>query len=221
MIRLITDVLNLKESRMSRKPPEIDYRTMKLMVGLIAIYLSGLTIAFSDGALSSISHAYCGGGTARDIFVGSLFAIAAMMVAHNGLSRAEFFASKGASAAAVAIAVFPTACGDIAGSPWHFPSAALMFSILAWFCWSFYRRTKLKMHQNEAARRRVAYAVCGIGIVLSMLAIGAKWVFGLWDGTNAVFVFEAIGLALFGVSWLIASHFLPFFDHPTDRQALF
>ena len=31
---------------------------------------------------------------------------------------------------------------------------------------------------------------------------------------------EALGLALFGVSWLIASHFLPFFEHPSERMKL-
>lgn len=200
--------------------PEIDYTTMKLIVGLIAISLSGITASFAKEPLLSISHAYCADGKTRDFFIGFLFAIAALMTAHNGASKHEKIASKVGGMSAVGIALVPTACTTDPGSPWHFVFASIMFSILAWFCWSFYQRTKIKPHQTEAARRRVIYGCCGIGIVISMLLIAAKGIFGWWQNTNATFLFEAVGLALFGISWLIASHFLPFFDHPSERRKL-
>lgn len=53
-----------------------------------------------------------------------------------------------------------------------------------------------------------------------MLLTAAHRMLGLWENTNATFVLEAIGLALFGVSWLIASHFLPFFEHSSGRMKL-
>lgn len=200
--------------------PEIDYRTMKLMVALIALSLSGATLFFAEGPLISISHAYCSGGTSRDIFVGFLFAIAAIMTAHNGANRREKIASKIAGISAAGIALVPTACETGAESPWHFLFAALMFAILAWFCWSFYERTRIKQHQTQAQRRRFVYALCGIGIVVSMALIAVNGLFDLWPDANLTFYCEAAGLALFGVSWLIASHFLPYFEHPSERMKL-
>ena len=200
--------------------PEIDFRTMKLMVALIALSLSGATLFFAEGPLISISHAYCSGGTSRDIFVGFLFAIAAIMTAHNGANRREKIASKIAGVSAVGIALVPTACDTGAESPWHFAFAALMFAILAWFCWSFYQRTRIKPHQTQAQRRRVVYALCGIGILASMALIAVNGLFDLWPEANLSFYCEAAGLALFGVSWLIASHFLPYFEHPSERMKL-
>lgn len=200
--------------------PEIDYRTMKLIVGLIALGLSALTAAFAQNPLASISHAYCAGGGARDVFVGCLFAIAAIMAAHNGVDVRELFASKAVSAAAVSIAVFPTDCSSDGRALLHVLSACLMFALLAWFCLSFARRTYEKPHQAYAARRRIAYTVCGSGIVLCMAGIGAVFKLKWWSGGNAVFVFEAIALALFGVSWMIASHFLPYFEHRDERRSL-
>lgn len=209
-----------KPAKISGDKPEIDYTTMKLMVGLIALCLSGVTVLFAKGPLLSISDAYCDGGTARDIFVGFLFAIAAIMSAHNGANKCEKYASKVAGVSATGIALLPTACIPGQSSLWHYAFAAVMFSTLAWFCWSFFQRTKIKAHQTEAARRRIVYGICGIGIVAMMFFMAANTIFDLWPNTTATFLLEAIGLALFGVSWLIASHFLPFFEHPSERMKL-
>lgn len=202
------------------RKPEVDYRTMKLMVAVISLGLSGATLYFAEGPLQSISHAYCASNMSRDIFVGLLFAIAAIMAAHNGANRREKIASKVAGLSAVGIALVPTACEEGVESPWHFAFAALMFAVLAWFCWSFYRRTRHKVHQVQAARRRIAYAVCGIGILAAMALIAVNHLFHLWSDAYFTFYCEATGLALFGVSWLIASHFLPYFEYPSERMKL-
>lgn len=200
--------------------PEIDYRTMKLLVGLIAIGLSGTTVFFADGFMPTLSHAYCEGGRSRDLFVGLLFAIAAIMSAHNGANEREKIASKIAGIAAAGIALVPTSCASGERSLWHFAFAAVMFAILAWFCWSFFQRTWTKDHQLYAARRRIAYGVCGIGIAATMLIIPLLALFTAWEKTNAIFILEAVALSLFGVSWLIASHFFVYFEHPSERMKL-
>ncbi|MBQ5940618.1 MULTISPECIES: hypothetical protein [unclassified Massilia] len=197
---------------------EIDYRTMKLMVAAISLTLSGLTLYFAEGPLASISHAYCADGMSRDIFVGFLFAIAAIMSAHNGADDCEKVASRLAAVSALGVALVPTSCRDDVASTWHFLFAAAVFAILAWFCWSFYRRAGTKPHPEYAARRKIVYGICGIGILAMMGLIAAHKFFGLWPAFNVTFNGEAIGLALFGVSWLVASHFLPYFDHPGERM---
>ena len=70
--------------------------------------------------------------------MGFLFAIAAFLLAYNGLSRTEMFLSKAAAAAALGVALFPCECGGHpALVPYvHGASAAVMFLILAYFCYS-------------------------------------------------------------------------------------
>jgi hypothetical protein len=75
--------------------PEIDHRTIKLIVGGVALGLAPLTIALSPAPIASISASYHEGGAAQSVFVGFLFAIAALLLAYNGLSRTEMILSKG------------------------------------------------------------------------------------------------------------------------------
>ena len=79
---------------------EIDYRTMKLIVGLIALSLATITNLFSHTSLTSISAAYYEEGWARNFFVGFLFAISSFLLAYNGKGRSEMILSKVAAGAA-------------------------------------------------------------------------------------------------------------------------
>ena len=89
---------------------EIDHHTIKLVVGVIAITLASVTSYFSESAITSISASYHEGGWARDYFVGSLFAIFALLLAYNGETRAEMLLSKIAAFAALGVVVFPCRC---------------------------------------------------------------------------------------------------------------
>ena len=73
---------------------EIDHRTLKLLVGLIALTLGNLTSFFADSKITSISASYYEGGWSQSILVGFLFAIAAFLLAYNGQSRSEMLMSK-------------------------------------------------------------------------------------------------------------------------------
>ena len=201
--------------------PEIDFRTMKLLVAVIVLSLGPVVMLLATQHLPSISYAYCDGTSARNVFIGFLYAIAAVMIAHNGANFRELVASKIAGVSAIGIAMWPTKeCPLGAGFNPHYLCAAIMFTTLAWFCLSFYRRAEHKPHPVYAARRRMVYASCGIGIVATMLVMGAIVQFELWPNTNAILIFETIGLVLFGLSWLVASHVVPTFDHPSERMSL-
>ena len=65
---------------------EIDPRTLKLIVGLVAASLAGLTNVFAESPIASISASYYEAGWSQSIFIGFLFAIAAFLLAYNGLS---------------------------------------------------------------------------------------------------------------------------------------
>ena len=93
----------------SLKRPQIDHRTMKPIVGVIAISLACLTSWFADNAITSItsiSESYDIGGWSQAIFIGFLFAISAFLLAYNGMSRSEMLLSKVAAMAGLDIACF-------------------------------------------------------------------------------------------------------------------
>ena len=199
---------------------EIDHRTIKLIVGLIAVTLAGLTGLFTGFTINSISASYYEGGWSQSIFIGFLFAIAAFLLAYNGTSRAEMILAKVASLAAVGVALFPCACGGHLAVPYiHGASAGVMFLILAFFAFRFYKRARAKGH-TEANRRAFIYALCVVGIVVSILTLGYDGLFGN-ALTNAfpkfTYVGEALGLISFGISWLTASRTLPGVTRSDER----
>jgi len=204
---------------------EINNYTIKLIVGLIAISLATLTSVFSEGAIESISASYHEGGWARDIFVGFLFALAAFLLAYNGHSRAQMLLSKVAAFAAMGIAMFPCKCEyhpEII--PYvHGVSAAVMFFVLAFFCYTFYLRA-LGKSGIRAKWRAAVYATCGIIIVASILILAIDHLF---DGAissrvaRLTFYGESASLFAFGFAWLVASQFLPILSAPDERKSIF
>lgn len=200
---------------------EIDHRTIKLIVGLIALSLAGLTSVFADNELTSISAAYYVGGWSESIFIGFLFAIAAFLLAYNGLTSAEMILSKVAAAAALGIALFPCECNSYpALVPYvHGASAAVMFLILTYFCYAFFKRAQAK-HYPQAHIRATIYIICGISILVSIVVLAIDNLSGhvLRDRIpRLVFYGEAVGLVAFGISWLTASRTLPLLTSPDER----
>ncbi|WP_230493596.1 DUF998 domain-containing protein [Pseudomonas protegens] len=201
--------------------PEIDNNTIKLQVGIIAMVLANVTDFLSGGDITSISASYHESEWGRNLFVGLLFAISAFMLAYNGFSRKEMLLSKVAAVAAFGVATFPCGCnGYIEIIPHvHYVSAAVMFSILAYFCYLFRGRAESKGHV-EARRRSVIYTFCGVAIVLSMLVMVVDHVFNeALSGFNSRLTFycERVGLIAFGISWLTASKLLPVISAVDER----
>ena len=183
--------------------PEIDHRTIKLTVGVVALSLAALTSLFAKTAITSISAAYYEGGTAQSILVGFLFAASALLLA----------------------ALFPCKCGThVEPFPGvHDLAAAVMFVILAYFCYSFIKRARTKGYPQAKLRVKI-YALCGIAILLAIVVLGID---RLTDGAltdripRLTFYGEAVGLIAFGSSWLTASRVLPVVTNPKERFSPF
>jgi len=195
------------------KRKEIDHLTIKFVVGLIAVSLAPLTDLFAKSRITSISASYYEGGWSQAILIGFLFAIAAFLVAYNGFSKTDMLLSKFAAAAALGVAMFPCECDTHAQViPYvHYISAATMFLILVYFCYSFYRIARSKGHK-EANRRACVYVLCGVAIILSILTIAFDRVSGGILSSKIprlIFYGQATGLVAFGVSWFAASRVLP------------
>lgn len=204
---------------------EIDDKTLKLIVGLIALLLAVLTYWITGGGITSISESYHHVGLARDIFVGSLFAISSFLIAYNGESKKEMILSKVAAIAALGIALFPCDCGrgDSMNSILHYSSAGVMFISLAAFCFLFkYRAFDKKETFKKAARRVVVYNFCGLSIIFCIVSLaGVAVFFEQNSGSKLVFYFEAIALMAFSISWLTASKVFPFLAEEDERLSFF
>lgn len=146
-----------------------DYRTLRLLVGIVAFALPivvWVASFFAAKKIDSISGSYWV-DDARDLFVGSLFIIATLMAAYNGhdpsgdenknhgsapphpLMRwiSEKWASKVAALMAVGVAVFPTTRPN--GEPntdtvLHYVSAIVLFAIITYFCLASFRKRALE-----------------------------------------------------------------------------
>lgn len=209
--------------------PEINERTTKLIVGVIAIGIASVTswLAPADQPLKSISASYFAGDWSRNVFVGFLFAIAAFLMSYNGHTGLQKALSRVAALAALGVALFPCRCDS--GHPQilpyvHYIAAAILFAILAYFCLAFHQQARRKGHP-EARRRAAVYLACFWAMVLAMAALGINGVWGKdlgWDESIPRFVFvgEAVALVAFGISWLVASRVLPLLTRPDERHHL-
>ncbi len=177
----------------------------------------------------------------RDVFVGSLCAIAVFLLAYRGYDRTENGVANVAGLCALLVALFPTPedsreaadtgtrapdsvtffSGPDAPDPalvgyLHFGSAAVFFFILAWM--SFYRFTMTDPDDactRQKEQRNVIYRACGIVIVACIAAIAiGKLFFQEYERVSRfVFWSEAVAVTAFGISWLIKGETL-FRDRP-------
>jgi len=197
--------------------PDIDHRTLKLVVGIFALTLASLTNILSKEGLQSISAAYYEKTKSHEIFVGFLFAIAAFLLAYNGYTRAQMIASKIAALSMLVIVFVPCECEGLGPkAPAHGIAAAITFSILAFFCYVFYRRAISKPN-SPAKRRAIIYAACGVLIVLVIVVLGVDRL--VFKSTRWTFIGEMTALIAFGISWLTASHYLPVLTTREERIA--
>ena len=203
------------------KRPEIDHRTIKLIVGVIALTLASLTWIFSRTGLTSISASYWEGGWSQTFFIGFLFATSAFLLAYNGRARDEMILAKLAAVAAAGVALFPCKCVTHTQplAYLHYFAAAVMFSVLAWFSYGFYRRARKKGH-SRAHARAFLYLLCALAIGGAMVALAIHGIATRSNqGPESSFVFysEAVALIAFGISWLLASHTLPGITREDER----
>ncbi len=211
---------------------EINHRTAKLVVGIIALTLAGTAQwVAGDFDLRSISHSYHAPNLwSQNIFVGALISIATFLVAYNGFIKLEKWLSKVAAVAAILIAFFPCSCKDYEPivPVVHGAAAAVLFIILGVFCLLFAHRAhdKVKNIAKDAPLsayapeiRRWIYIVCAVVIFVSVILLGLDKLTGMFSAmqSNFVFVFEENALIAFGISWLVASRILPVFCTQEER----
>ena len=104
----------------------------------------------------------------------------------------------------------------------HYIAAAVMFSILAVFCYFFFLRA-WKKNWAQARTRAVLYGACGIAIILAMMSMVVDH---LMDDALSnsfpqfTFYAEATGLVAFGIAWLTASRILPYLTRNDEKLSI-
>lgn len=193
----------------------LSYLGLRKAVGIIGTALPfvlafGKILFESPGIQSSISSYYHTG--MRDVFVGSLCAIAVFLMSYRGYERKDDIAGDLACAFALGVALFPTT-PEVNATPQdkiigalHLVFAACFLLTLAFFCLALFRKTDpTKTPTRRKLQRNAVYTLCGYTI-LACLALVVVVAFMSSDSPvkrlDPVFWLESIAVVAFGVSWL-------------------
>lgn len=185
------------------------YLSLRKAVGWIGILLplalvTGSILIFGEkGIRENISSYYFSG--MRDLFVGSLSAIALFLFFYKGYDKWDNRAANLAGLFALGIAFFPT----VPDGPYnlsatiHFICAATFFVILSAMSIFLFTRKKPEPSKRKLVRNKI-YIICGLVMTISMAVI---LVFFIFFGKNhpdsrLVFWGETVALVAFGISWL-------------------
>ena len=193
----------------------ISYLGLRKAVGVIGLALPFALaigkILFDGGGLQSSMSAYYHTNT-RNLFVGSLCAIAVFLMSYWGYDRKDNIAAKIASIFAIGVAFFPTypevgaTSADALAARIHFISAAGFFLTLAFFSLFLFRKSDPKKPPTPQKRKRnLVYMICGLTMLASIALIGVLAMLP-WDHPikrfKPVFWLESLAVVAFGVSWL-------------------
>jgi hypothetical protein len=204
----------------SPDPVVLSYTALRRAVGIVAFVLPfavTIPVAIATHHVEdSISASYY--TFMRNFFVGSLCAISMFMLCCRGYDRKDVIASEFSALCALGVAFFPCQNNQTAGI--HYASAALLFSTLAYFCLYLFRLSSGNPTPRKLQRNRV-YAVCGVGILLSMAAmalIAFLEHFGALSHppAHSTLFFETTSLISFGIAWLVKGETL-LQDRPGEK----
>ena len=161
------------------------YKELRLTVGIIGMLLPFALMLWiyiaGEQLPDSISKTYY--TSARNLFVGSLSAVALFMFFYNGYNKTEDWLGNFAGIFAIGVAFFP--CVG-ATRPYHLISAALLFSVFAFFSFMFWKYSK-----------KTIYMISFVTILLSMLILV---IFGSY-----IYLLETVMLIAFGTAWTFKS----------------
>lgn len=190
------------------------YLALRKAVGWIGILLPfalmiGLFLLFRGERIQdSISQYYY--SKMRNVLVGALCSIALFLFFYRGYDNWknlnwDRIITNAGGILAIGIAFFPTTekgPTDLIGSI-HLICASLFFILLA--CYSMFVFTrKAPTPTKQKLVRNTIYFVCGIIMIISLIAILVYFKFFETEESQSSFVFwgETVALIAFGISWL-------------------
>jgi uncharacterized protein YhhL (DUF1145 family) len=208
-------MINLAEKYTERHT--YSHWTLRKGIGWIGILLPFVLIFGSffifqgDHVERSISYYYH--TSMRDVFVGSLCAVALLMLFYSGNNKVDDWTGNFAAICAILVAWFP--CTQTDEGNWvntvHLTSAILFFGTLALnSIWLFIRNEKNIIQTSKTRNRRIIYLISGITILASLIAVILYYKLFSDKNPESTFIFwgETLGLFAFGVSWITSGQFI-------------
>jgi hypothetical protein len=207
-------------------PVILSYLHLRRIIGVlgillpIVVVLGALPSGNVKGILPSISDYYY--SNMREVFVGTLCAIAVFLLAYKGYDIRDAISSKICGLAALGIAFFPTTLsygmapclsfinnGGLA-STIHFSCAGILFATFSYMSLVLFRKSSGKARMTkEKTKRNMVYKTCGLTILGCLTLIGVYEIF-LKNAIDPekirpIFWAEVVMLFSFGTSWLVKS----------------
>lgn len=152
-----------------------------------------------------------GGGAARDVLVGVLWATGTFLFFYKGYTRKEDWALNLAGLAAAGVALFPSDFARVEGRSLigkiHFSSGLVFFLAIAFVC-LFCSGDTLKKLKDSARRLRFKRAYAGLGAAMIAVPLGVLALHFLLDRPGQsyfVLGIELAGLLVFAIFWLVKS----------------
>jgi hypothetical protein len=201
----------------SEQPLVRSYLFLRKGVGIIGVALPfvlilGKIVLESPGISGSISAYYY--SVMRDVFVGSLWAIAVFLICYR-YDVPDDIASTLAGICAIGVSLFPTA-PDVDATArqsaigWaHLSFASCFFLILALMVIFLFRRTDQENPTRRKQQRNIVYLSCGSAIlacvvfaafiVLVPSLAGVTWLQRL----HPIFWLESLSIFSFGIAWFV------------------
>ena len=199
----------------AKEPVVPSHLVLRRAVGIVAL---GLPFALAvpwwilrKSVESSISGYYY--TDMRNIFIGSLCAIAVFMLCCRSYDRNDKAARTFSALCALGVAYFPiepdsrTTLHQHQIGIAHYIFATLLFSTFVYFCLVSFKMTAANKNaaRKQLQRNRV-YTGCGYLIVASIFLICILKLFKveqlIW-GLDPTFCFESTALIAFGIAWLV------------------
>lgn len=193
------------------------YLSLRKSVGIIAILLPfvilTITTISGEGIPNSISYSYH--SSARDVFVGSLCAIALLMFFYTGYSKIDNWAGNIVGLSSLGTLWLPT---PIAGAEmdWvglaHYISALILFLTLSFFCLFLFTKSDVEKDLRTANKRicNKIYIACGVTMLLClaiMIYVFSNEKLG-GEGTILTYILQTVTTIAFGFSWLVKGNFI-------------
>ena len=167
-----------------------------------------------------------------DIVVVILCIIGAFLISYYGYTFKEWLLTFVAGICGIGVAFVPTEiiCNDchlsvhtphggvfdtLVGTGWHFAFAATFLLCLAIMSIVFFTKgddrkpsTENKGRTSQKSKRNLIFKICGWTIIASLVILGLYFILKHYTGIDLkpfpiVYVFEAIAVEAFGLSWLV------------------
>ena len=211
------------------------YMSLRNLIGWLGILLPVFCIIggyfikehMIQGSISSYYYT-----NMRDFFVGVMFLVGLFLITYHGYDRLDTITFIIIGVFSLCVAIFPCFKADFkdrigifnllpkVSNVFHVISASAFFVLLAFTSLFLFTKHGEKPITREKKNRNIIYIICGIVMLVTMIALVLLNLFGKdWIGQYpVVLIAEIILLWAFGISWLTKGQTIFPDKHPRSQD---